>query len=172
MTAREQLARAIVKILRVGNFEEQLVSILSHFRIQMKKQHRDRLSGGGATARDEALRVLCEKRKEKRWFNVVDALDLFKIQVRGSKEYGRSPKIGRHSCNVVSMAEYKDNLIPVSYGYVAGGPVRKTGSQKVCPKCNSMGLHLAKGYKERYYSCVYCGFRKELEAETYQWMRH
>ena len=166
MTAREELAKKISDIYNAFDFDVQMKHVLQSFRIQMK---RGRSKDRGRTAREELLFVLCEKRSSNKFFDIKEALSDFRIQ-SASKKYCSPKRVTpRKECEIVYMDAYRDSMIPTSYGYVAGGPPRKGGSQKVCPKCRSMGLHLAKGYKERYYSCIYCGFHQELEAETYKY---
>ena len=166
MTAREELAKKISDIFNALDFDTQVKQILQSYRVQMK---RNRSKSDNRTAREELVFIVCDKRSKKDRFNIKDILDPFRIQSASKKYSSTRKKSPRKACEVVYIDAYKESLTPVSYGYVAGGPKRKGGSQKVCPKCRSMGLHLAKGYKERYYSCIYCGFHQELEAETYQY---
>tara|TARA_R100000654_G_scaffold71546_1_gene102610 strand:- start:9271 stop:9771 length:501 start_codon:yes stop_codon:yes gene_type:complete len=166
MTAREELARKIIDIFNALDFDTQVKQILQSYRVQMKKSEK---KPQGRTAREELFFALRDSRRNKSRLNIKDILDPFRIQSSSKKCSSKNKKSPRKACEVVYMNAYRESLVPVSYGYVAGGPPRKGGSQKVCPKCRSMGLHLAKGYKERYYSCIYCGFHQELEAETYQY---
>jgi hypothetical protein len=168
MTAREELASKIVEIFSLSNFDAQLKIVLQSYRVQMKRNYS---KSATKTAREELFSLIVGKRNTTRSFDVLEAIHPFRVQ--SSKPVSRSQPArkttARKKCDVVSIADYRDSLTPTNYGYVGGGPPRKSGSRKVCPKCKSMGLYLATGYKERYYGCVYCGFHQELEAETYQY---
>ena len=169
MTAREELTDKIARMrgMSLIDFNDRVKVVLSSYRVQMKRGFS---KPEDITARNELAAVIIGKNNDDVGFNVVETLYPFRIQDSSKGEKRQKPSVRpRDACDVVSISEYRENITPISYGYVAGGPAKKGGSQKVCPKCKSIGLHLAKGYKERYYSCVYCGFHQELEAETYQY---
>jgi hypothetical protein len=168
MTAREELERKITKVINSNSaqsykFKVEIESVLSSYKIQMKAAYE---KDPQMTAREYLVSVLCDAFSGSRDLSVAMELAPFRIQNKIRKKDVGSPGA---RCEVISISEYKDSMIPTSYGYVAGGPKRKKSSQKMCPKCKSIGLYLASGYKERYYSCVYCGFHQELEAKTYQY---
>tara|TARA_Y100000588_G_C14199420_1_gene901757 strand:- start:259 stop:783 length:525 start_codon:yes stop_codon:yes gene_type:complete len=171
MTARNSLAAKLLKIANesLENSERDfaIVKIFSTYNIQMKRNHK---KDPETSARKEASqrmslamgeKVLCAE-------EILDVLHPFRVQEIKKKYTPRPHRSPRRKCMtaaVVCLAGYKESK-SISYGQVGGGPPSKAGSKKICPKCNSMGLHLAVGYKERYYSCVYCGFHKDLETKT------
>tara|TARA_Y100001973_G_scaffold11009_1_gene14928 strand:- start:665 stop:1174 length:510 start_codon:yes stop_codon:yes gene_type:complete len=166
-TARRQLAEEIVRIFKRSDFKDLLKKTLLLYCIQMKRGYKKQPSN---TARDELFEAISNKKTQASHFDVLEVIHPFRIQLKTGKKYPRTDeKTPRKKCEVVSIKEYRESAMPISYGYVAGGPISKDGSGKICPKCNSLGLHLAMGYKERYYSCVYCGFHKDVEAATYQY---
>ena len=168
MTARQSLADKIFKpatSLKTDHEIDTAISkLFASYNVQMKRGHK---KNPDITARKEAIeRVeIAISERVLSLEEIVEVLHPFRIQ-KIKKNYPRKAEESpRRKCEIVCIKEYKDSK-SISYGHVAGGPVSRAGSKKICPKCNSMGLHLAVGYKERYYSCVYCGFHKDLETKT------
>ena len=168
MTARKDLAEKLARIVMGMEKNESISKIFSSYNIQMKRNHK---KSDKKTAREEAISRVTEAIKKDSIDAMGDILGIlhpFRIQEIKKKYASKTEESPRKKCKIIDIKEYKDEK-SISYGYVAGGPASRSGSKKICPKCNSMGLHLAVGYKERYYSCVYCGFHKDLETKTYNY---
>mgnify|MGYP001388487891 FL=1 len=168
MTARQALAKKILNAILLSEKNQKETPAIARefasYNIQMKRGYK---KDPDVTAREEAVERIGIAAGEEvlSLDRVMALLHPFRVQEIKKKYPRKAEETPRKKSNIVCIKTYKDEK-SISYGHVAGGPVSRSGSKKICPKCNSMGLHLAVGYKEKYYSCVYCGFHKDLETKT------
>lgn len=177
MTARDSLILSLLELRRTTDFPGLLRKQLWVYRIQVKS---NRPKEDNKTARQIAYERILDAFTTHvgaiHFEDLADILHDFRVQYcrktypRKAEENGRKKAQERVEAEITNLREHRDaaeQVKAISYGPVGGGPRRSTGSMKMCPKCHSIGLHLVSGYKERHYSCVYCGYHREHDAKTF-----
>lgn len=150
---------------------ETLEDVLKPYKIQIKPSRADKFEDlkKTSTARQCLIKEISDwvvMGKISVDSDIEEILSDFRIQKKkGGTAKTKQPQ---RPAEVISLRDYRQST--TDYGPIAGGPLPHTkSSRKICPKCKSLGLHLASGYKEKYYSCLYCGYYKDLETKTYQY---
>ena len=169
MTVQAQVINDLIAYLSFTKADQlqQIKTVLEPYKIQIRPNSSDKFEDWKSiermTARD------CLVRKVMDWYQTHGVGKIEELsEVMSDFRVQRKSRHRSKECEIVDLQQYRKAA--VDYGPVAGGPPSKSGSgRKICPKCKSLGLYLASGYKEKYYSCLYCGYYQDIETKTYQY---